>query len=132
MDNTVSVAGNITRDPEVRYSPAGTALLRMSVAVNRRFTERATGVQRDETSFFDVEGFGQLAENVGESIRKGDRVTVTGRLRQQTWQDPATGENKYRVVIVADDVACSLRFATATVARNERRPAVSAVQDTAA
>ncbi len=114
FDNTVTVVGNVTRDPELRFSQAGMAIATFGLAWNRRRQD-----QDDEVSFFDVTCFRQLAENVAESIRKGSRVVIYGTLQQRSWQTDS-GDRRSKVEILADDVAPSLRWATAEVVRNER------------
>ena len=117
-DNTVSIVGNVTRDPELRFTPSGAPVCSFGVAWNRRF-ERG-GEQVEEVSFFDVTCWRSLAENVAESITKGTRVVVYGRLDQRSWDTPE-GERRNKVEIVADDVAPSLRWASAQINRNEFR-----------
>lgn len=112
FDNTVTIVGNVTRDPELRYLQTGTGLATFGVAVNRRFNKG--GEQVEETSFFDVTCWRDLADNVAESISKGDRVIVYGRLEQRSWENQE-GEKRSKVEIVADEVAPSLRWATARV-----------------
>lgn len=119
-DNTVTIVGNVTRDPEVRYTAGGQANARFGVAVNRRWQNRQTNEWEEQVSFFDVVCWRELAENVAESIGKGTRVVVTGRLEQRTWETE-NGEKRSAVQITADEVGPSLRWATATVNRNERR-----------
>lgn len=119
-DNTVTVVGNVTRDPELKFTNAGQAVTGFGVAVNRRWFNKATNDWDEDTSFFDVTCWAQLAENVAESIPKGARVVVSGRLDQQQWENDA-GEKRSRVQIVADEVAPSLRWATATVVKTERQ-----------
>ncbi|MBV8949980.1 MAG: single-stranded DNA-binding protein [Actinobacteria bacterium] len=118
--NTITIVGNITRDPELRYTPNGQSNTRFGVAVNRRWQDRSSGEWQEATSFFDVVCWRELAENVSESLGKGNRVVVTGRLEQRTWETKE-GDKRNVVEIIADDVAPSLRFATAKVERNERR-----------
>jgi single-strand DNA-binding protein len=118
--NTVTIVGNITRDPELRYTPSGQSNTRFGVAVNRRWQDRSSGEWQEATSFFDVVCWRDLAENVSESLGKGSRVMVTGRLEQRTWETKE-GDRRNVVEIIADDVGPSLRFATAKVERNERR-----------
>lgn len=120
--NTVTIVGNCTRDPELRFTPSGQAVATFGVAVNRRWQNRQTQEWEEDTSFFDVTCWQQLAENVSESLQKGSRVIVTGRLDQRSWETEA-GEKRSKVEIVADEIGPSLRFATATVQRNERRDA---------
>ena len=114
FDNTVTVVGNVTRDPELRFSQSGMAIAQFGVAWNRKRQD-----QEDETSFFDVVCFRQLAENVAESIRKGGRVVVYGTLQQRSWETDQ-GDRRSKVEILADDVAPSLKWATAEVVKNER------------
>lgn len=117
-DSTVTVVGNVTRDPELRYTAGGQAVASFGVAVSRRW--KRDDEWQEQTSFFDVSCWREQAENVVESIAKGTRVVVTGRLEQRSWQTDS-GETRSKVEIVADEVAPSLRWATAQVTRNERR-----------
>lgn len=118
--NTVTVAGNITRDPELRFTPSGQAVATFGLAVNRRWQNRQTNDWEEATSFFDITCWGQMAENVSESLPKGARVLVTGRLEQRSWENQE-GERRSKVEIIADEVGPSLRWATAEVTKNERR-----------
>ena len=115
FNNTVTVVGNVTRDPELRFTPNGAAVTSFGLAWNRKG-------QNDEeiVSFFDITCWRNLAENVAESIHKGDRVVVYGRLDQRSWENPE-GERRSKVEIVADDVSPSLRWATVEITRNEFR-----------
>ena len=117
FDNTVTIVGNVTRDPELRYLTSGTALAQFGVAYNRRYTKG--GEQVEDTSFFDVVCWSNLADNVSESITKGDRVIVYGRLEQRSWETQE-GEKRSKVEIVADEVAPSLKWATAKVEKIRR------------
>lgn len=119
-DNTITVIGNITRDPEIRYTPNGQANANFGVAVNRRWMNRQTQEWEERTSFFNVVCWREMAENVGESLAKGARVVVTGRLEQRSWETEQ-GERRSVVEIVADDVGPSLRWATATIEKIDRR-----------
>jgi single-strand DNA-binding protein len=118
--NSITIVGNLTRDPELRYTPSGQSNTRFGVAVNRRWQDRSSGEWQEATSFFDVVCWRELAENVSESLGKGSRVLVTGRLEQRTWETKE-GDKRNVVEIIADEVGPSLRFATAKVERNERR-----------
>jgi single-strand DNA-binding protein len=120
IDNNVTITGNVTRDPELRFTPSGQAVANFGVAVNRRWQNRQTQEWEEQVSFFDVSCWSQLAENVSETLGKGTRITVTGRLDQRSWETQ-DGDKRSKVEIVADDVAVSLRWATAEVTRNERR-----------
>lgn len=118
--NSITVVGNVTRDPEMRYTPSGVSQLTLGVAVNRSWRNQQTNEWEERTSFFDVVCWRELADNVGGSIKKGMRVLVTGRLEQRSWETDQ-GEKRSKVEIVADEVGPSLRFATAEVHRTERR-----------
>ena len=110
-DNTVTVVGNMTRDPELRFTASGIAVTDFGVAWN---TKDKDG--NESVSFFDITCWRDLAEHVAESLGKGSRVIVHGRLDQNTWETKE-GDKRSKVRIVADDVAPSLRWATATVER---------------
>lgn len=115
FDNTVTVVGNLTRDPELRFTQGGMAVANFGVAWNKK---RNDG--EDEVSFFDVTCFRQLAENVADSVSKGMRVVIYGTLSQRNWENQQ-GERRSKVEIVADDVAPSLKWASADITRNEFR-----------
>ena len=120
-DNTVTLVGTVTRDPELRFTPSGAANASFGLAVNRRWQNRQTQEWEEQVSFFDVVCWREMAENVSESLTKGARVVVTGRLDQRSWDDKNTGDKRSKVEVVADEIAPSLRWATAQVTRNERR-----------
>jgi len=119
-DNVITVIGNVTRDPEVRYTPNGQANANFGVAVNRRWQNRQTNEWEERVSFLNVVCWREMAENVAESVSKGTRVVVTGRLEQRSWETEQ-GEKRSVVEIVADDIGPSLRFATAKVEKIDRR-----------
>jgi single-strand DNA-binding protein len=119
-DNSVTLVGNVTREPELRYTAAGQAMAKFGLAVNRRWQNRQTNAWEESTSFFDVVAWREMAENVGESVAKGTRVIVTGRMEQRSYENQA-GERRSAVELVADEIGPSLRWATAKVERNERR-----------
>ena len=121
-DSTVTIVGNLTRDPEIRYTTGGAAKASFGVAVSRRWQNRQSQEWEEQTSFFNVVCWREMAENVAESIGKGSRVVVTGRLEQRSWETD-NGDKRSVVEIVADEVGPSLRWATAQVNRNERRGA---------
>ncbi len=118
-DNTVTLVGNITRDPELRFTNAGRALATFGLAVNRRWQNRASGEWEESTSFFNVTCWGDMGENVAQSVTKGARIIVTGRLEQRSYE--ANGEKRSVVDVIADEIGPSLRWATATVNRTDRR-----------
>ena len=115
--NNVQIVGNVTRDPELRYTPSGASVTNFSVAWNRRYERN--GQQVEDVNFFDVVCWGTLADNVAASITKGVRVIVEGRLDQRSWETPQ-GEKRSKVEITADEVSPSLRWASVEVARNPR------------
>ena len=115
----VTVAGNLTRDPEIRYTREGQATTSLSIAVNRRWQNQQTKEWEESASFLDVVCWRDLAENVALSLTKGSRVLVSGRLEQRSWETDG-GERRAKVEIVAGDVAASLRFATTDVHRVHR------------
>jgi len=119
-DNTVTIVGNVTRDPEIRYTAGGQPNASFGVAVNRRWMNRQTNEWEERVSFFNVVCWREMAENVAESVSKGTRVVVTGRLEQRSWETE-NGEKRTVVEIAADEVGPSLRWATAAITRNERR-----------
>lgn len=123
MSATVTLVGNLTRDPELRYTPSGAAQATFGIAVNRRWQNRENQQWEEKTSFFNVTCWRDLAQNVSESLEKGSRVLVSGRLEQRSWETQ-DGERRSVVEVVADEVGPSLRWATATVNRNERRDGV--------
>jgi single-strand DNA-binding protein len=118
--NNVNIVGNLTRDPELRFTPSGQATASFGVAVNRRWQNRQTQEWEEATSFFDVVCWGQLAENAAQSLTRGARIVVSGRLDQRSWENQE-GEKRSKIEITADEVAPSLRWATVDITKNERR-----------
>lgn len=117
--NHVSIVGNVVGAPELRFTPGGAAVATFGMAVNRKWQNRQTQEWEEAVSFFDVTCWGQLGENVAESVQKGTRVVVDGRLEQRTWETES-GDKRSKIEVIADEVGPSLRWATATVVRNER------------
>lgn len=115
IDNNLFVVGNVTRDPELRFTQGGMAVASFGVAWNKRKQDG-----EEEVSFFDVTCFRSLAENVAESITKGTRVVITGTLQQRSWENQE-GERRSKVEILADEVSPSLRWASAEIRKNEFR-----------
>ncbi len=120
MSNATMLTGNLTRDPEIRYTRDGQANTTFGLAVTRRWQARGTDEWEEATSFFDVVCWRDLAENVALSLVKGCRAVVCGRLEQHSWETES-GERRSRVELTADDVGASLRFATAEVTKVTRR-----------
>jgi single-strand DNA-binding protein len=117
-DSTVTVVGNLTRDPELRFTQGGRAICTLGLAVSRRY--QVNNEWQEQTSFFNAVAWAQLGENAAASLTKGMRVMVTGRLEQRSY-DTSEGEKRSVVEIVADEIGPSLRWATAAVDRNDRR-----------
>jgi single-strand DNA-binding protein len=117
--NNITVVGNLTRDPEMRYTANGQSTVSFGVAVNRSWRNQQTNEWEERTSFFNIVCWRQLAENVAATLKRGMRVVVTGRLEQRSWETEQ-GEKRSVVEIVADEVGPSLVFATAEVHRIER------------
>ncbi len=118
--NSVTLVGNITRDPELRFTNTGQATTSFGLAVNRRWQNRQTQEWEEATSFFDIVCWREMAENAAESLARGSRVIVTGRLEQRSWETP-DGDKRSKVEVVADEIGPSIRWATAQVTKNERR-----------
>ena len=112
-DSTTTIVGNLTRDPELRYTTSGRGVASFGVAVSRRY--QRNNEWQEETSFLNVVAWGDLGENASASLTKGARVIVFGRLEQRTYEKD--GEKRSVVEIVADEIGPSLRWATATVER---------------
>ena len=112
--NSVTVAGNLTRDPELKFLQSGVAVCEFSIAFSKKGKDG-----NESTSFFDVVAWRQLGENVGNSLAKGQAVVVSGELEQSTWTDKDSGGKRSKIRIIADNVAPSLKFATAEITRNE-------------
>lgn len=118
-DNSVTLVGNITRDPELRFTNSGQALAGFGLAVSRRWRDQQSNEWQEKTSFFNVTAWGQLGENVAQSLNKGARVIVSGRLEQREYET-RDGEKRTAVDIIADEIGPSLRWATAQVERTSR------------
>lgn len=117
IDNNITVVGNMTRDPELRYTTGGRGVASFGLAVNRRWQQN--GEWQEAVSFFNVVAWADLGEHCAESLTKGNRVIVTGRLEQRSYDD-REGNQKSVTEIVADDIGPSLKWATAEVTRVER------------
>jgi len=99
--NKVILAGNLTRDPELRYTPKGTAIAQFGLAVNRYWTDEQ-GQKKEEVTFVDIEAWTRLAETAGKYLSKGSPVLIEGRLRQDTWEDKETKQKRSRIKVVAE------------------------------
>jgi single-strand DNA-binding protein len=116
-DCTITVVGNLTKDPELRFTTGGAAIASFGLAVNKRF--QRNGEWTEETSFFNVSAWAQLGENVAASLTKGSRVIVYGELKQREYED-RDGNKRSTVEINAQAVGPDLRWAEAQVHRNAR------------
>lgn len=102
--NKVMLIGNLTRDPELRYTPKGTAVAELGLAVNRRYAAGDTGERREETTFVDVTLWGRTAELAAEYLRKGRPVYIEGRLQLDSWDDKQTGQKRSRLRVVGEEM----------------------------
>ena len=127
MSNQITVVGNLTREPELRYTPTGAAVVKIGVAVNRFYTNR-NGEKVEQTDFFTVNAWRSLAENVAESLKSGARVLITGRIQSRTWETE-DGARRSVVEIEAEEVAASLRWATAKLTKATKAAAADWAPD---
>src|SRR5919108_5636408 len=102
--NSVHLMGNLTRDPEVRHTPKGTAVCDISIAINRLLTDDGSGERREETTYVDVTLWGKTAENAGKYLTKGRSVFVDGRLALETWEDKQSGQKRSKLKVVAESL----------------------------
>ena len=119
MSNNVTLIGNLVDDPELRFTPSGVAMAKIRMAVNRRWRSQ-DGEWQEATSFFTGTIWREQAEQVAESLQKGARVIVTGRLEQRTWETQE-GDKRSVVEVQIDEIGPSLRWATATVNKTQRQ-----------
>ena len=101
--NKVILIGNVTRDPEVKFTSKGSAVTDIGLAINRNYT-LDSGEKREETTFVDVELWGRLAEIAGEYAKKGRPIYIEGRLRMDTWEDKASGQKRSRMKVVGENL----------------------------
>src|SRR5580693_9111774 len=102
--NKVILLGNLTRDPQVRYTPGGTAVAELGLAVNRTWFDQKTNARREETTFVDVTLWGRQAEVAGEYLAKGRQVLIEGRLQLDTWEDKESGQKRSKLRVVAENM----------------------------
>jgi single-strand DNA-binding protein len=127
-DNQVTLVGNLTDDPELRYTPNGAAVCKFRIAVNRRFQDQSGQWKDGDTSYFTINAWRTLAENAAESLTRGTRVIVAGRLNYRTWENQ-DGDKRSAIEVEADEVAPSLKWATAAVTRQARSGGASSSGD---
>jgi single-strand DNA-binding protein len=99
--NKVILVGNLTRDPELRYTPKGLAIAKIGLAVNRNWTSES-GEKKEEVTFVDVDSFGRQAETLAQYMKKGSPILIEGRLRLDQWDDKQTGQKRSRLGVVAE------------------------------
>lgn len=102
--NRVIIMGNLTRDPQVRYTPGGTAVCDIGLAVNRSWFDKQANQRKEETTFVDVTLWGRTAEVAGEYLSKGRAVLIEGRLQMDTWDDRETGQKRSKLKVVAEQM----------------------------
>ncbi len=118
MSNNVTLIGNLVEDPELRFTPSGVAMAKIRLAVNRRWRGQ-DGEWKEQTSFFSGTIWREQAEQAAESLQKGARVIVTGRLEQRSWETD-DGDKRSVVEVQVDEIGPSLRWATANVSKTSR------------
>jgi len=120
-DTPITVIGNLTQDPELRFTPSGAAVANFTVASTPRYMDRQTNEWKDgETLFMRCSVWREAAENVAESLVRGSRVIVSGRLKSRSWDDKETGQKRTTMELEVDEVGPSLRYATAKVNKTQR------------
>lgn len=118
INASATIIGNLTRDPTLKYTPGGMPICEFGVAWNNR-RKGPNGDMIDETSFFDVVAKFKLAENIAETLQKGDRVIISGHFEQRSWTTQE-GEKRYKVELVVENAGPDLSWAIATITKNER------------
>lgn len=116
--NKVMLGGHLTRDPELRYTPKGTAIAVIGMAINRVWTTEA-GEKKEEVTFVDCTAWGRTAEVIGQYMRKGDPAFFEGRLRLEQWDDKQSGAKRSKISIVIE----SFQFLNKSSGEREERPA---------
>ena len=100
--NKVILIGNLTRDPELRYTPKGVAIAKIGLAVNRTWRDAATGESKEEVTYVDIDAFGKQAETLGQYMKKGSPLMIEGRLRLDTWEDKQTNQKRSKLGVVLE------------------------------
>jgi len=101
--NKVILIGNLGKDPEVKYTPSGTAVAKFSLATNERFKDKA-GEWQDRTEWHNIVAWQRLAEIIGEYVKKGSKIYIEGRLQTSSWDDKESGQKKYKTEVIASDL----------------------------
>jgi single-strand DNA-binding protein len=100
--NSVTLVGNVTRDPELRFTPKGTAVVKVTLAINRKW-KTESGEQKEDCSFVDCTAFGRSAETIGQYVKKGEPLLVSGRLQTESWDDKQTGQKRSKLAVVIEN-----------------------------
>ncbi|MFD0416107.1 single-stranded DNA-binding protein [Streptomyces sp. NPDC127108] len=130
-ETPITVIGNLTADPEVQFTTTGSALAKFTIASTPRTFDKDSGQWKDgTTTFFRCAAWRSLAEHVAESLTKGSRVVLSGRIRQHNWETPE-GDNRSMLAVEVDDIGASLRFTTVTVNAKRTAPSAPATGDDA-
>src|SRR4030042_244049 len=117
--NNITIVGNLTRDPELRFTPSGTPVASLGLAVNKSIQNKDTGEWTSSADFFNIVAWFKLAENCAQSLIKGDRVLISGRLSQDNWEDK-DGQKRSAYKIIANIIAPSLEFASCKIEKNPK------------
>jgi single-strand DNA-binding protein len=130
--NKVILAGNLTRDPELRYTPKGTAVVKIGLAVNRVWTNEA-GEKKEEVSFIDVEAWGRQGEVIAQYMKKGRPLLIEGRLKLDTWEDKNTHQKQSKLKVVLESFSfIDSRGSEGSAEAPQPRPAAPATATPAA
>jgi single-strand DNA-binding protein len=99
--NQVILMGRLTRDPEIRYTPKGTAIAKFGIAINRKWNSDG-GEKKEEVTYVDIDAFGKQAETIGSNLKKGSPIHMVGRLKTDSWDDKATGQKRTKLTVTLD------------------------------
>ena len=100
--NRVILAGNLTRDPDLRYTPKGTAVAKLGLAINRTWFDQQSNEKREEVVFVDVDAFGKAAETISQYLKKGRPILIEGRLKLDQWDDKESGQKRQKLGVVLE------------------------------
>jgi len=120
---TTTFTGNVVRDPELKFLNSGTEAVKFTVAVNKKWKDR-NGQEQEQTSYFDCSALGTIAANIANTLRKGDRVFVSGSLEQRSW-DTDDGQKRSTIELKVEACGPDLRWATATISKTGASPKVA-------
>lgn len=124
--NTVHLGGNLTRDPELKYTPGGAAVCEFAIAVNEKWTDQRTNEKREEVSFIECVAWARGAEVIAEYMRKGSSIYVSGKLKQDRWDDKSTGQKRSKIRVTVRD----FQFLGGGQGASQEQPAEAPQQDT--